>query len=218
MCCICLSLLLSFPLSRCLCCALSFSLAVSVALSPSLSLSLLRSLPLSRCLCCTLSLSLSLLRSLPTDVGWPGAWDEWLPRDSPRLQPLHTYTRDDGSSIGPDGRDSTSAATATTTGWSQDFTDSSSGIGFSRGLGTRGNLQFEAGGKRIYANADGMHDPDPDKTKGDGKSRGGLTTRTADFDGPIPKVKRRMRAEASQLVLRCARLRLSARSLGLGGR
>jgi hypothetical protein len=36
-------------------------------------------------------------------IGWPNTWDDWIERDSARLQPLRSYTKLDGTSIGPDG-------------------------------------------------------------------------------------------------------------------
>ena len=69
--------------------------------------------------------------------GWPHTWDEWLSKDSPRLDALHTNTNPDGTSVGPDKEEQAGRPTSSTRkkekarqgrtgGWSQDFTAESS--------------------------------------------------------------------------------------------
>ena len=76
-------------------------------------------------------------------VGWPSNWDEWLPRDDPRLEPLHTRTKPDGSSTGPDK--SEEVPTGRRSGWSQNFDEAGGLDGHERdddaGRGARGEAQ-----------------------------------------------------------------------------
>lgn len=113
-------------------------------------------------------------------VGWPHTFDEWLQKDSLRLQPLHTYTNPDGSSVGPDketGRPSSPAhepRKSTTrqshaAEWSQDFTSGSLSSSYAdddddvdRGVGAGYGTSSTYGGRTLGGRAAQVEAAGPD--------------------------------------------------------